>query len=368
MRAAVLRAFQVYGPGDHPTRLVPVVLDAARTGAAVPLPVRLSRRDWVWVGDVVDACVRAADDASLPPGIVLNIGTGVQTSTEELVATAEAGHRPADRHRARRPPRPLLGHRGLGQRSAGRRPAAGLDADRRPRRGARPHLGGGVTRVAVVVPVYGNAPTLRPLAARLAAALDGRDWRLRLVVDASPDDSAAVARALAEEDPRIAVTALTVNVGQHRALARGLADEPDADVLGVPGRRPAGPAGGRAPAARPAGRGATSARCSPDGGAATSRRPRRLTGSLHRRLAARLTGLPPDAGAFLAMGPGVRRAVLAAVEGGAPSVVLAVARAGEPVTSLPVARDVRPEGRSAWTGRARLPQSVRSLAWAVRRR
>jgi nucleoside-diphosphate-sugar epimerase len=89
VRAAVLRAFQVYGPEDHPTRLVPVVLSAARTGATVPLPARVSRRDWVWVGDVVDACVRAAQDATLPPGTVLNIGTGVQTSTEELVAVAE---------------------------------------------------------------------------------------------------------------------------------------------------------------------------------------------------------------------------------------------------------------------------------------
>jgi nucleoside-diphosphate-sugar epimerase len=89
VRAAVLRAFQVYGPGDHPTRLVPVVLSAARTGAAVPLPARLSRRDWVWVGDVVDACVRAAQGSTLPSGTVLNIGTGVQTSTEELVAIAE---------------------------------------------------------------------------------------------------------------------------------------------------------------------------------------------------------------------------------------------------------------------------------------
>jgi nucleoside-diphosphate-sugar epimerase len=88
VRAAVLRAFQVYGPGDHPTRLVPVVLAAARTGATVPLPARLSRRDWVWVGDVVDACVRAAVDDALAPGAVLNIGTGVQTSTEELVAVA----------------------------------------------------------------------------------------------------------------------------------------------------------------------------------------------------------------------------------------------------------------------------------------
>ncbi len=88
VRAAVLRAFQVYGPGDHPTRLVPTVLAAARSGTAVPLPARLSRRDWVWVGDVVDACVRAAADDGLPPGVVLNIGTGVQTSTEDLVETA----------------------------------------------------------------------------------------------------------------------------------------------------------------------------------------------------------------------------------------------------------------------------------------
>ncbi|MFD2093503.1 NAD-dependent epimerase/dehydratase family protein [Blastococcus deserti] len=89
VRAAVLRAFQVYGPGDHPTRLVPVVLSAARTGATVPLPAAVSRRDWVWVGDVVDACIRAALDDALPGGTVLNIGTGVQTSTEELVAVAE---------------------------------------------------------------------------------------------------------------------------------------------------------------------------------------------------------------------------------------------------------------------------------------
>ncbi|MDP5184474.1 NAD(P)-dependent oxidoreductase [Blastococcus sp. BMG 814] len=89
IRAAVLRAFQVYGPGDHPTRLVPVVMAAARSGGTVALPAHVSRRDWVWVGDVVDACIRAAVDDGLPPGAVLNIGTGVQTGTEELVALAE---------------------------------------------------------------------------------------------------------------------------------------------------------------------------------------------------------------------------------------------------------------------------------------
>ena len=89
VRAVVLRAFQVYGPGDHPTRLVPTVLRAARTGDELALTAPGSRRDWVWVDDVVDACVRAATDDSLPPGQVLNIGTGRQTANEELVAVAE---------------------------------------------------------------------------------------------------------------------------------------------------------------------------------------------------------------------------------------------------------------------------------------
>jgi len=51
-----------------------------------------------------------------------------------------------------------------------------------------------------------------------------------------------------------------------------------------------------------------------------------------------------------------------------PSVVLAVGLSGRPVTSVPVERDLRPEGRSAWTARARVGQSVRSLAWAIRQR
>jgi glycosyltransferase involved in cell wall biosynthesis len=223
-------------------------------------------------------------------------------------------------------------------------------------------------RVAVVVPVYRNADTLRPLAERLSAALTGREWRLRLVLDASPDDSATVAGALAAADPRIAVTGLPVNAGQHAALAEGLAAEPDADAWvcldadlqdppeAVPrllDRLAAGDVGavfaGRRGAYESAGR--------------------RLTGTVHRRLAARLTGLPPDAGAFFAMDAVVRDAVLTAVGNeGAPSVVLGVTRAGVPVASVPVVRDRRPTGRSAWSARARIRQSARSLSWALRRR
>ena len=225
-----------------------------------------------------------------------------------------------------------------------------------------------MTRVAVVVPVYRNADTLEPLAARLAAALGNRDWRLRLVVDACPEGSADVAERLAGTEPRVAATVLPVNGGQHAALARGLADEPDADAWvcldadlqdppeAVPlllDRLSAGDVG----AVFAGRRGAYSSPL------------RRVTGTLHRRVAARLTGLPPDAGAFVAMDRAVRTAVVTEVLAGrAPSVVLAVARAERPVASVPVARDLRPSGTSAWTGRARLRQSARSLAWALRTR
>ena len=225
-----------------------------------------------------------------------------------------------------------------------------------------------MSRVAVVVPVHGNEATLGPLAARLGAALEGRDWRLRLVIDASPDDSGAVAGALAAEDHRIGVTWLTVNVGQHAALAHGLAAESDAGAwvcLDADLQDP--------PEAVPLlldrlAIGDVSAVFAGRRGRYESWL-RRLTGTVHRRVVARLTALPPDAGAFLAMNADVRDAVVTAVrDEGAPSIVLAVPRAGRPVISVPVERDVRPEGRSAWSSRARLRQSVRSLIWAVRAR
>ena len=89
IRSTLLRAFQVYGPGDHAHRLVPTVLRAARTRQVVPLTMTGRRRDWVWVEDVVQACVLAAERHDLPAGAVLNIGTGCQTANEELVAVAE---------------------------------------------------------------------------------------------------------------------------------------------------------------------------------------------------------------------------------------------------------------------------------------
>ena len=217
--------------------------------------------------------------------------------------------------------------------------------------------------IAVVTPVYGNAATLEALAHRLAVALDGAPWTLRFVLDASPDDSLAVATRLAAADPRLSVTALTGNVGQNGALLAGLAAEPGAEVwvcLDADLQDP--------PEAVPAlvaqlARGDASVVFAGRRGAYESRA-RLFTGRLHRAALSRVTGVPADAGAFLAMDRRARDALLALDP---PRIVAGVGAAKLPSVSVPVARDRRPSGRSAWTASARLRQSARTLAWVAGR-
>ena len=219
--------------------------------------------------------------------------------------------------------------------------------------------------VALVTPVYMNAPTLGELSRRVAGAMEGRQWTLRFVIDASPDDSLAVAHGLAATDARLAVTALAGNVGQNRALLAGLAASGagadawvclDADLQDPPEAVPAlldRLATGDAGVVFAGRRGAY------------ERRARMVTGGLHRAAMARLTGLPADAGAFLAMDRPSRDRLLALDP---PGIVAGVGAAGIPCVSVPVKRDARPVGRSAWTPAARLGQSARSLLWAYRAR
>ncbi len=216
--------------------------------------------------------------------------------------------------------------------------------------------------IAVVTPVYKNGAILGELTRRLAAALDGAGlaWTLRFVVDGSPDDSLAVAHGLAAVDDRLRVTALPANVGQNAALLAGLAaDEADVWVcLDADLQDP--------PEAVPALVGQLTAGVVFAGRRGDyESRGRLLTGALHRAALARLTGVPADAGAFLAMDRPSRDALLALR---APSIVAGVGAAGIRAVSVPVVREPRPSGRSAWTTWARVTQSARTLAWAARHR
>jgi polyisoprenyl-phosphate glycosyltransferase len=222
-------------------------------------------------------------------------------------------------------------------------------------------------RLAIVVPVYRNADTLRALASRLESALDD-PWTLRFVVDACPEGGAAAAMSLAAVDPRIRTTVLQRRIGQHRAIATGLQAEQDADVWVCLDGDLQDP-----PEAVPVLLD-TLAQCDLAAVFAGRRgayesRGRRLTGNAHRRALAALTGLPHDAGAFFAMDARVRDAVVRGVLAhGAPSVVVAAAGSGLPLGSVPVDRDVRSQGTSAWTSYARVRQSAQTLSWAARHR
>jgi nucleoside-diphosphate-sugar epimerase len=92
MAATVLRPFMVYGPWDREERLLQRALRAALEGSPLPMTEPGLARDWVFVGDVARACILALDGRA--DGEVVNLGTGIATSNERLVAlVAEAvGH------------------------------------------------------------------------------------------------------------------------------------------------------------------------------------------------------------------------------------------------------------------------------------
>jgi nucleoside-diphosphate-sugar epimerase len=86
LSACVLRPFCVYGPWEHHSRLVPTALRAALEGSRLPLTEPDVVRDFVYVADVGDAVVRALE--SDIGDIVVNVGSGTQTSIGEFVAAA----------------------------------------------------------------------------------------------------------------------------------------------------------------------------------------------------------------------------------------------------------------------------------------
>jgi dolichol-phosphate mannosyltransferase len=78
---ANLRLFSVYGPYEDASRLVPALIRNGMEGRFPPFVDGAVSRDFVYVDDVVDALVRASDRGS---GLVINIGTGVETSVNDL--------------------------------------------------------------------------------------------------------------------------------------------------------------------------------------------------------------------------------------------------------------------------------------------
>jgi undecaprenyl-phosphate 4-deoxy-4-formamido-L-arabinose transferase len=76
--------------------------------------------------------------------------------------------------------------------------------------------------VSVVVTVLNEEGALDELHARLAGALEGREWEAIFVDDGSTDGTPARLRALHDLDPRVRVVRFKRNFGQHPAMHAGL--------------------------------------------------------------------------------------------------------------------------------------------------
>lgn len=78
-----LRFFSVYGPFEEPGRLVPSVILNAFEDKDISLADRKIARDFIYLDDVIKACVLASQKPELS-GEVFNLGTGVQHTLGEL--------------------------------------------------------------------------------------------------------------------------------------------------------------------------------------------------------------------------------------------------------------------------------------------
>jgi UDP-glucose 4-epimerase len=99
VKGLTARLFTVYGPGEHSGRLLPSLLESARSGQALSLTTGTQRRDFTYVEDVADGLVRLGL-ACAQPGEVVNLATGKLTSVRRFAETAaNILHIPPDRLR-----------------------------------------------------------------------------------------------------------------------------------------------------------------------------------------------------------------------------------------------------------------------------
>lgn len=80
-------------------------------------------------------------------------------------------------------------------------------------------------RISVVTPLYASGPYIDELYSRFVDTIlsIADEYEIIFVNDASPDDSLARAKSIADDDPHVTVIDLSRNFGQHRALVTGLA-------------------------------------------------------------------------------------------------------------------------------------------------
>jgi glycosyltransferase involved in cell wall biosynthesis len=217
--------------------------------------------------------------------------------------------------------------------------------------------------ISIIIPVYRNADTLHTLYYRLYKVLKDKqfDFEVIFVNDDCPVGSLAVLESIAREHDRVAVLVLDHNVGQHQAVLIGLTYARgswivimDADLQDPPEAIPPMLSKGR------------------EGFAAVfaGRRGkyesflRLITSKIFKGLLHLMTGVPADAGIYVAINRDILDRLLS-MSGSYPFIVAMIGCTGMPMASIPVVRVQRPIGHSAYNFSARSKSACRAFIWVL---
>jgi len=217
--------------------------------------------------------------------------------------------------------------------------------------------------ITVVVPLYRTAETVPELHARLAAALAGRTFELVLVDDACPAGSGAAAAARAATDERVRLLSLPRNRGQHAAVLAGLAEARGAWVVAIDGDLQDPPEA--VPVLLDTARDLNVPVVFAGRRGRYQSRMRLLTSRAYKHTLAALTGVPSDAGLFVALERPVVEELLRMDGPRRPSVVAMIGCTGAPTRSIPVERAPRASGESSYGAWGRLTLGWRAVVWVI---
>ena len=83
-----LRLYSAYGPYEEPMRFVPTLLVHGMHHRFPALVAPHTARDFIYIEDIENAYLLAASVKKQEPGVVYNVGTGVQTTIRDAVSIA----------------------------------------------------------------------------------------------------------------------------------------------------------------------------------------------------------------------------------------------------------------------------------------
>ncbi len=89
--ACSLRLFSVYGPRERPEKLLPRLITALLTDQSFPLYNGSENhiRSFTYIDDIVDGIVKSVDRISECEGEIINIGTSLAYTTQQVIDTVE---------------------------------------------------------------------------------------------------------------------------------------------------------------------------------------------------------------------------------------------------------------------------------------